>query len=160
MSNAERVRALRRAGDHEGARRLAVELLTSAADDCELQYEAACVNDYLGREAEAIPCYLAAIAGRLSAEQLRSAYVGLGSTYRALGQYQHAEHTLRAGLAGFPDAAELKAFLAMTLHNLGKSKQAVELLLTLLAETSADVQVRTYRRAILFYAQDIERSWP
>jgi len=160
MSNAERIRALRRAGDHEAARSLATELVASATDDCELQYEAACVHDYLGREAEAIPFYLAAISGRLSSEQLRSAYLGLGSTYRILGQYQSAEHTLREGLARFPDAAELKTFLAMALHNLGRSKQAVELLLTVLADTSADEDVRSFREAILLYAQDIERSWP
>ena len=160
MSNTERVRALRRAGDHEGARSLAIELLASDSDDFELQYEAACVHDYLGREAEAVPFYLAAISGHLSPEQLRSAYLGLGSTYRALGQYPSAEHTLREGLARFPDAWELKTFLAMSLHNLGKSKQAVELLLTVLAETTGDKHVRGYREAILFYAQDIERSWP
>jgi len=160
MSNAERIRVLRRAGDHEAARSLATELLASATDDCELQYEAACVHDYLGREAEAIPFYLAAISGRLSDKHLRSAYLGLGSTYRTLGQYQSAERTLREGLAQFPEAAELKTFLAMALHNLGKSKQAVELLLSVLADTSADEHVRGLREAILFYAQDIERSWP
>jgi tetratricopeptide (TPR) repeat protein len=96
----------------------------------------------------------------LAPEQLRSAYLGLGSTYRALGQYQAAERTLREGLARFPDARELKTFLAMALHNLGESKRAVELLLSVLAETSADEHVRSYREAILFYAQDIDRSWP
>jgi tetratricopeptide (TPR) repeat protein len=160
MSNAERIRALRRVGDHEAARRLATELVASATDDCELQYEAACVHDHLGREAEAIPYYVAAIAGRLSDEHLRSAYLGLGSTYRALGRYQSAEQTLREGLARFPEAAELKTFLAMALHNLGNSKQAVELLLTVIAATSADEHVRSLREAIALYAQDIERSWP
>ena len=160
MNNAERVRALRRAGDHEAARNLAAELAASAPDDCELQYEAACVHDYLGREAQAVPFYVAALAGRLPSEQMRSAYLGLGSTYRALGQYPAAADTLREGLTHFPDAAELKTFLAMALHNLGESKHAVELLLTVLAETSADEHIRGLREAIAFYAQDIERSWP
>jgi hypothetical protein len=48
----------------------------------------------------------------------------------------------------------------MALHNLGQAKQAVELLLTVLAESSSDAQIQSYREAILFYAQDIERSWP
>ena len=47
----------------------------------------------------------------------------------------------------------------MALHNIGRSKQAVELLLTVLAEASSDAQIQSYREAILFYAQDIERSW-
>ena len=63
-------------------------------------------------------------------------------------------------LARCADAAELQTFLAMTLHNLGRSKEAVELLLAVLARTSADPEVQAYREAILFYARDIERAWP
>ena len=66
---------------------------------------------------------------------------------------------MQAGLAHFPDAAELKTFLAMTLHNLGQSRQAVELLLTVVADTSADAHVGAYREAIRFYARDVERTW-
>jgi hypothetical protein len=66
----------------------------------------------------------------------------------------------REGLARFEDAAELKTFLAMTLHNLGRSKEGVELLLAVLAQSSADAHIQEYREAILFYAQDIDRSWP
>jgi len=160
MSPTEQVLSLRRAGKHEEACALAVALVAQSPEDTELQYQAACVHDFLGREASAVPFYLAAISGGLSAEHLRSAYLGLGSTYRALGQYAQAEHTLREGLVQFPDAAELKAFLAMALHNLGKSKQAIELLLTVLAQSSNEVHIQGLREAILFYAQDIERSWP
>lgn len=160
MSYAEQVRTLRRAGKHEEACSLAISLAAGSPQDVELQYEAACVHDYLGREAQAVPFYLAALAGKLSAEQQRSAYLGLGSTYRALGEYAAAERTLSEGLCRFEDAAELKTFLAMVLHNLGRSKQAVELLLAVLAQSSADAYIQAYREAILFYAQDIERSWP
>jgi hypothetical protein len=48
----------------------------------------------------------------------------------------------------------------MVLHNRGRSKAAVELLLTLLAETSADDGIRAYRRAIAAYAEDVDRRWP
>jgi tetratricopeptide (TPR) repeat protein len=159
MSPTEQVLSLRRAGRHEEACSLAVSCVAQFPEDAELQFQAACVHDFLGREAQAVAFYLAALSGSLSAEHLRSAYLGLGSTYRALGQYSQAERTLRTGLARFPEAAELKVFLAMALHNLGQSKQAVELLLTVLAESSSDAQVQSYREAILFYAQDIERSW-
>ena len=160
MSSAEQVRALRRAGQHEAACALAASLAATSPEDAELQFEAACAHDFLGRKAQAVPFYLAALSGSLPLEQQRSAYLGLGSTYRALGQYAAAERTFREGLARFADAAELQAFLAMALHNLGQSKQAVELLLTLLAQSSTDVHLQHYRGAILFYAQDIERSWP
>jgi tetratricopeptide (TPR) repeat protein len=159
-SSAEQVLAVRRAGDHEGACTLAASLAAASPEDAELQFEAACVHDFLGREAQAVPFYLAALSGSLPPEQQRSAYLGLGSTYRVLGRYAAAETTLREGLARFADAAELQTFLAMALHNLGQSKQAVELLLKVLAQSSTDVHLQHYREAILFYAQDVERSWP
>jgi tetratricopeptide (TPR) repeat protein len=160
MSPAEQIITLRRTGRHEEACSLAVSLVSQHPNDAELQYHAASIHDFLGREAGAVPFYLAAIAGGLPAEYLRGAYVGLGSSYRVLGQYSAAEHTLREGLALFPDAAEIKTFLAMVLHNLGQSRQAIELLLTLLAQSSADTNIQNYREAILYYAKDINRSPP
>lgn len=159
-SAVERVRALRRDGRHEAARELAVQLTAVDAHNALLQFECACVHDHLGREADAVPYYRAAIAGALGADELRRAYIGLGSTYRVLGRYTLAEATLREGLQRYPDAPELKTFLAMVLHNLGRSKQAIELLLQLLADSSADENVRAYAGAIRFYAQDIDRAWP
>ena len=160
MSPAERILDLRRAGAHEEARLLATELTARLPDDGELRYEAARVHDFLGREAEAVPHYLAALAGTLAPEHLRSAYLGLGSTYRTLGQYEAAEKTLREGLTHFAEAAEHQIFLAMVLHNLGRHKAAVELLLAVIARSSADAHVQAYREPILFYAKDIDKSWP
>ena len=156
----ESARALRRAGRHAEARAALVTLAADRPHDAVVQYEAACVHDYLGDEAAAVPYYVAAIAGGLPAEELRGAYLGLGSTYRALGRYADAEAVLVAGLERFPDANELRVFLAMVLHNRGRSKAAVELLLTLLAETSGDDGIRAYRRAIAAYAEDVDRRWP
>ena len=159
MQAALRVREARRSGDLDRARQVALELVAEHPGDAELQYEAACVHDQLGREAEAVSFYEAALALGLPDELLRGAYLGLGSTLRTLGQYRQAEATLHAGLARFPDAAEIKTFLAMTLHNLGQSRQAVELLLVVVADTSDDPHLKSYREAIRFYARDIERVW-
>lgn len=159
MSRVESIRALRREGRHEEARELAVRLVAENPDDAELHYETACIHDALGHEAEAVPFYRAAIEGGLPDDALRGAFLGLGSTYRTLGRYEDAERTLLQGLARFPDAPEMRTFLAMTVHNLGRSTEAVESLLTLLAETSSDPYITRYRNAIAFYARDVERSW-
>jgi tetratricopeptide (TPR) repeat protein len=159
VNPAETIRALRREGRHEEARDLAVRLAQETPGDGELQYETACVHDALGREGEAVPFYRAAIEGGLPPDLLRGAFLGLGSTYRALGRYEDAERTLLQGLDRFPDAPEIRTFLAMTLHNLGRSKEAVEALLNVLAKTSRDPHIERYRKAIAFYAQDVERSW-
>lgn len=153
-------RELRAGGKHAEAKDMLVALAAQNPDDADLQYEAACVHDFLGEEASAIGYHRAALHGRLSEDKVRGAYLGLGSTYRALGRYPEAKVTLRQGLERFPYANEIKVFLAMTLHNLGQSKAAVECLLAVLAQTSSDSDIQAYQRALFLYGQDIERIWP
>jgi tetratricopeptide (TPR) repeat protein len=158
--NLATARELRAAGSHEEARALLVALAAAAPADAELQFEAAFVHDFLGLEAQAVPYYRAALAGDLADATRRSAYTGLGSTYRTLGRYADAERVLLEGRQRFPQAAEIEVFLAMVRYNLGQAKAAVRSLLGLLARTSSDAEVRAYAPAIEFYAQDLDRSWP
>ena len=89
---------LRAAGKHEQARELLVSLARRFPVDAVVQYEAACVHDFLGLEAEAVPFYLAALAGELPLPLRRSAFTGLGSTYRTLGSF-HPGSTPSASFA-------------------------------------------------------------
>jgi tetratricopeptide (TPR) repeat protein len=155
----ERIRDLRSRGHNEQARALLLQMARERPQDARVQYETACVHDALGHEREAVPYYVEALRLGLSGDERRSAYLGLGSTYRVLGQYQEAKETLLAGLAQFPDAAELRVFLAMSLYNLGDYHAATATLLTVIAETSRDPHVRAYERAIRLYAEDLDRRW-
>ncbi|NYV76533.1 tetratricopeptide repeat protein, partial [Streptomyces sp. UH6] len=58
----------------------------------------------------------------------------------------------------YPDDGGLRAFLAMALHNTGEHHEAMALLLRLLAATSDDPGVRAYRRALEFYAGDLDAT--
>jgi tetratricopeptide (TPR) repeat protein len=90
-------------------------------------------------------------------EDLQGALLGLGSTYRTLGEYEKAESTLRLGLDKFPDAKEFIVFLAMTLYNLKQHHEAMSALLRLIAD---DVEgVKPYQRAIRLYADDLDKTW-
>jgi tetratricopeptide (TPR) repeat protein len=100
--NLAAAKELRANGKHAEAKDLLVALVAQNPNDAELQYETACVHDFLGEEASAVAYYRAALLGRLSLEHLRGAYLGLGSTYRTLGQYADAQVTLRQGLERFP----------------------------------------------------------
>lgn len=160
MNELEQMRALRAAGQHEAARAALVALAATYPQDPIIQYEAACIHDFLGEERAAVPYYLAAIRNGLTGEALRGAYLGLGSTYRALGAYEAARAILQEGQTHFPEAKELPLFLAMTLYNLGDHHAAMQLLLTLLADTSSATEIQHYARAIRFYAQDLDQSWP
>ncbi len=102
---------------------------------------------------------LAAQDGCFPDDQARGAQLGLGSTYRALGEYQHAGETPSVGLLRFPGANDLKVLLAMVCYNQEKSGAAVETLLQVIAQTSDDNYVSQYRNAISLYAQDTGRNW-
>ena len=124
-----------------------------------VQYKTACVYDFLGLEREAIPYYHAAIENDLPEVDLRGAYLGLGSTYRTLGQYAESKKILLEGLSRFPGANEMKTFLAMTLYNLGENHEAVSSLLQVITETTSDEKIENYERAIRFYAEDLDKKW-
>jgi tetratricopeptide (TPR) repeat protein len=152
--------AAREAGEHERARELVLRLVERAPDDVHVAYQAAWVHDLLGLEQDAVPHYVRALArAGLSPRDRRDALLGLGSTYRTLGRYQEAVATLEQGVAEFPDHRPLRVFLAMAHHNAGRSKQAVESLLTLLVETTSDPDIAGYQRAIALYAEDLDRTW-
>lgn len=150
------IKALRLQGHHEEARAGLAALAQQWPDDPFVQYEAASVHDFLGLERAAVPYYLAAIRSGLSGADLRGAYLGLGSTYRTLGMYSESKDALREGIKSFPDALELRVFLAMTLYNLGDFHEAVGSLLEIIAETSTHPQTRDYAPAIRQYAQDLD----
>lgn len=156
LVDAEKLRAKDR---HEEARQLLVQLAAEFPTNPVVQYRTACVYDFLGREREAIPYYHAAIENDLPDTDLRGAYLGLGSTYRTLGQYAESKKILLEGLSRFPEANEMKVFLAMTLYNLGENHEAVSSLLKVVTEMTSDEKVKDYERAILFYAGDLNKKW-
>jgi tetratricopeptide (TPR) repeat protein len=151
---------LREAGELEQARAMLLELVAAYPDDPVVNYQCAWSHDALGHEREAVPFYERAIALGLQGEQLAGALLGLGSTYRCLGEYQQAIETLGRGAAQFPEQRSFEVFLAMALYNAGAHAEATERLLRALAETSADASIQRYQRAILFYADKLDQTWP
>ncbi|MFH9401722.1 tetratricopeptide repeat protein [Streptomyces sp. NPDC017638] len=156
LATAVRLRELGEAGQ---ARLRLLELAGRYPDDPEVAYQTAWAHDVLGLEAEAVPFYERALAGTgLPAADRRGALLGLGSTYRVLGRYPEAVATLRRAVTEFPDDGALRTFLAMALYNTGGHKEAMRILLTLLAAGSDDPGVRRYRRAIEEYARDLDAT--
>ncbi|MFH9727719.1 tetratricopeptide repeat protein [Streptomyces sp. NPDC017254] len=151
--------ALREEGRREEARERLVALAVQHPDDAEIAYQTAWAHDVLGLEAEAVPYYVRALAGTgLGSGDRRGALLGLGSTYRVLGRYEEAVTLLTGAVEEFPEEGALRAFLAMALYNTGEHHESARLLLRLLAATSEDPSVRTYRRAIEHYAEDLDAT--
>lgn len=151
--------SLRLAGRDEEARLLLLELHAAHPEDAAVTLQCARVHDKLGLEHEAVPFYEKALALGLDGDDLRHALLGLGSTYRAIGQYDKALSTLRRGTELFPHHRSMRVFQALALYNAGDEKGACQTLLRILAETSGDPEVSAYRDALMLYAEDLDRTW-
>jgi len=143
----------------EEARTLLLELAAAYPDDAEITFQTAVAHDNLGLSREAIPFYLRALTQGLSDPDLERALMGLGSTYRGLGEYQQAEETLRRGTREFPHNRAIQVFLAMTLYNLQDYKEAMELVLTNLMETTSDEKLQYFKRPLVYYASHLDETW-
>ncbi|MFD1127361.1 tol-pal system YbgF family protein [Paenibacillus provencensis] len=106
---------LRNEGNKEEALERLLQLLNTieAEQAAQLNYQIAWTYDSLGLEKEAVPYYLDAISMGIQGEDRSGALLGLGSTYRTLGQYEAAENVLRQGIDEFPENKEFRVFLAM-----------------------------------------------
>jgi tetratricopeptide (TPR) repeat protein len=151
--------ALRDAGRLDDALTRFSELVARYPDDAGVAYHAAWAHDARGLEAQAVPLYERALDLGLEGDDARGALLGLGSTYRTLGRYDEAERVLSSGITDHPGERDIEVFYAMALYNAGKPKDACELLLRLLADTTSDPSISAYRRAILLYAHDLDRTW-
>ncbi|WP_262119144.1 tetratricopeptide repeat protein [Enterococcus casseliflavus] len=136
-----------------------IQLAAENPQDAFVHYQTAWSYDLLGEEQQAIPYYEQAISLGLSENDLPDAYLGLGSTYRALGNYQKAEEVFLEAMKQYLKNHALQTFYAMTLFNLAEYEQATKRLLTLLAETSNDPDIQSYRQALLFYADKLNETW-
>ncbi|WP_020062394.1 tetratricopeptide repeat protein [Bacillus sp. 123MFChir2] len=122
--------------------------LTNFTQNPEILYQCACTHDAMGMETEAVPYYEKAIELGLEGESLRGAYIGLGSTYRCIGEYEKAIATLEEGIKLYPDDDAMKVFLSIAKYNVQSHEDAMKLLLDVVVKTEG---VKNYERAITFY---------
>src|ERR1044072_9312244 len=95
---------LRETEKHEEARQLLLELHSEFPNDPQVNYQCAWVHDLLGLEHEAIPFYAKAIQIALDSKDLKSALLGMGSTYRCIGEYHKSIEIFQHALTLFPNA--------------------------------------------------------
>jgi tetratricopeptide (TPR) repeat protein len=150
---------LRESEKHEEARQLLLELHSEFPEDPQVNYQCAWIHDLLGLEREAIPFYEKALRTGLEGDDLKSALLGMGSTYRCVGEYQKSIATFQVALYMFPDSQEFKVFLGMAYYNIGEHLKAMELLLNSLADTARDEGILRYQRAIRFYSDKLDQTW-
>lgn len=118
--------------------------------DADALFERASAYDYVGREAEAEPCYRGALAAGLAGERRPRALIQLASTLRNLGRAAEGVDLLRTEAVGEELADVGAAFLALMLVDAGRPDEAVGRALLALAR-----HLPEYRRAVTFYADEL-----
>ncbi len=152
----QRAIALRGESQHTEALAILLDLYNQHPDNAKVNYELGCTYDHQGVEDEAIAFYEHAIQCGIDGEDLRGALLGLGSSYRCVERFGDAARILQKGASAFPDAAEFDVFLALARYNMGEHAEAMRLLLTHIAENSADAETQKYRRSIAWYAEHLD----
>jgi tetratricopeptide (TPR) repeat protein len=146
-------------GELKESNEILLNLVASFPESPVINYQCAWSFDVLGEEAEAVPYYEKAIDLGLAGKDLEGALLGLGSTYRTLGKYEKSKQVFEKGLELFPNHRAMQVFYSMTLYNVGKHDQAMELLLKNLIATTSDEEILRYKRAIDFYADKLDEVW-
>lgn len=122
------------------------------AGDAHAEAELGGAFDALGREAEAVPHYRAAIEAGLDPLERERVRIQVASTLRNLGRPHEALAELEVG---DPDAHGIgdahAAFTALALRDAGRADEAIVLLVRRLGAHLTD-----YRRAVLAYADELE----
>jgi tetratricopeptide (TPR) repeat protein len=151
--------SLRESGDPAAAESSLSTFLRKNPGDAEAHYQMAWCLDVRGMEREAIPHYRRALEIGLSGDDRSGAFLSLGSSLRAIGEYDEAVKTLRRGASEFPEDRAMEVFLAMALYNAGEHAESVGMLLENLAEATSDARIKSYGKAISFYADKLDEVW-
>lgn len=150
---------LRQEGKIVESNELLLKVVEEFPTDPYVNYQCAWSFDLLGKETEAIPFYEKAIDLGLSGKDLEGAILGLGSSYRTIGEYAKSKNVFQKGMDLFPNNRALKVFYSMTLYNLKEHHTAMEILLASLIETTSDENILHYKRSIQFYSDKLDKTW-
>lgn len=146
----------RHGGQTEGILDQLTQLNDQHPHVAEIAYQLAWTLDSLDREAEARPHYERAIALGLPPNEQSGALIGLGSTLRNLGELDRAAEVLTSGQRQFPDQPEFAAFLALVRHDQGRHREALQLSMETLLDTSDDPGITAYQRALRHYLGELK----
>lgn len=150
---------LRKKSELKQSNKLLMQLVRKFSNDPDVNFQCAWSFDVLGEETKAVPYYEKAIKLGLSGKDLEKAIIGLGSTYRTIGNYEESKNVFEKGINQFPDNRAMQVFYSMTLYNLHEHQAAMKLLLACLMETTKDSEILSYQKAIEFYAPRLDQIW-
>ncbi len=154
-----KVKAARAEGSFEKAMAILSDENIKTPENASVHLQIAWTHDALGNEGDAIPSYEKAITLGLQGLELVDAYLGLGSTYRTIGEYTKSKQIFEQAISKFPDFRPFRVFLSLTLHNLTDHAQAMEILIQELVATTSDDSIKSYSKALLFYSDKLDQKF-
>lgn len=150
--------ALRKNKKGEEALEILKNLLRLHPNDPDVNCQLAYTCDSMGKESDAAPFYERALANGLVNDR-SGAFLGLGSTYRCLGEYEKSLKIFDQGIVEFPNDRSLKVFRALTLFNLGRAEESVGQILIQLLDTTNDADIKTCDGPLRFYSDKLTQTW-
>jgi Flp pilus assembly protein TadD len=124
------------------------ELSAAYPHVAEVAYQLAWTYDSLDRAEAALPHYEKAIALGLPPNEHSGALIGLAACLHATGDVERAAATLESGQQQFPEQPEFAAYLALVRHAQGRHREALDLAMTTLLETSEDPGITAHQRTL------------
>lgn len=94
---------LRKDGNYKESNELLMNLVQEHPHNASVNYQCTWSLDLLGKEANAVPFYEKGIRLGLSSTELEGAILGLGSTYRMLGEYEKSKNVFLKEIELFPN---------------------------------------------------------
>lgn len=115
-------------------------------------FERASAHDSTGQPEQAVQLYTAALDAGLGADRRRRAVIQLASSLRNLGRADDAVALLTAELEAETNVLDVavQAFLALSLADVGREREAVGVALTALSD-----HLPRYSRSVANYAQEL-----
>lgn len=126
-------------------------------DDSFFYYQFGWLLDKKGNQKEAIEKYKKAINLGLSNEYLADCYLGLGSSYRVLKNYDKSIRALKKAIKLFPLNYELKLFLSLSYFDKNNFNKSYSTLLDVLLCVNSNEQIALYSKTINSYKNKLNR---
>ncbi|QYA44826.1 tetratricopeptide repeat protein [Macrococcoides bohemicum] len=141
------------------SRTMLFELLELNKNNPDVNYHVGVSFDNAGFTLDAIPYYEKSIELGLNTIDLERCYLGLGSSYRLVGEYEKAVKVLKTGVKLYPTNKALQTFLSIAYYNVGNYKEALEITLNNLVDTSDDEKIKFFNKPLKFYANHLDETW-
>lgn len=128
----------------------ALKIFTTLQNENQLEtsqhyMEAAFASDRAGQEHDAIPLYIRALAGDITAQEKLHVYFCLASSYRVIGETMMAQTTLEQAIKTYPDEANFQILQALLEYEYGNTAKSISQFLNIVEKHISQENLEPYK---------------